>query len=222
MNKQSVKKCKGTGKAIGYGCGNPLPIHKFGLCLKCFKEWLFSNDGAFYLNKIKLSSKKKVEKEKRIERRTEKEEIKKKAAYEKDLQEIVNEIARLIDCGKGCISCTHGWTGAFTRKKNAGHFHARGNYPAIRFHLDNIFLQCEQCNTYLHSNDKRFIIGLREIYGNEYLEFVDNLPLKYPELHLTREDLKEAIKRAKFVRKEILSGIDYSRWEINNYIGIYK
>ena len=54
------------------------------------------------------------------------------------------------------------------------------------------------------------------------LEYIQELPSKYKELHLSINDLKQAIINARSVKKEIFSGVDYSREEINLILGIYK
>lgn len=38
------KKCKGTGKAAGHGCGNKKFLSRFGLCSECYPKWLFHTE----------------------------------------------------------------------------------------------------------------------------------------------------------------------------------
>ena len=42
MIEPKKKKCKGTGKCKDYGCGYPNYIHRYGLCEKCFINWLLN------------------------------------------------------------------------------------------------------------------------------------------------------------------------------------
>lgn len=39
-----VKPCKGTSKALGYGCGDEVSVRlrKYGLCRECYKDWYFN------------------------------------------------------------------------------------------------------------------------------------------------------------------------------------
>ncbi|SDE15994.1 recombination protein NinG [Riemerella columbipharyngis] len=69
-------------------------------------------------------------------------------------QKLVNAFVRERDAinDKGdfvCISC-----GKYKPKHqcNAGHYFSRGNYPSVRFDLDNIHSQCIQCNLHQHGN----------------------------------------------------------------------
>lgn len=38
------KPCKGTSKALGYGCGDEVSVklRKYGLCRECYKDWFFN------------------------------------------------------------------------------------------------------------------------------------------------------------------------------------
>lgn len=54
------------------------------------------------------------------------------------------------------------------------------------------------------------------------LEYVRILPAQFPSLHLSKEELKEAIQIARQIKKDILEGKDYSRQQINDKLGIYK
>ena len=60
----------------------------------------------------------------------------------KIIQPIINEIARLIDYGHGCIC-----TGSKNGKMNAGHYISVGSNDTLRFHLENIWLQSMHSNS---------------------------------------------------------------------------
>lgn len=63
MIERKEKKCKGTGKSKNYGCGELKIIHRYGLCSKCFVDWLYnSEEGKKHLNKAKIKGKSKAEK----------------------------------------------------------------------------------------------------------------------------------------------------------------
>ena len=217
------KKCKGIGKAIDFGCGCIRQIHKFGLCGNCFKDWIFNTEnGKVFLHSTQLRARKQAEKQYRRERKAEKESVKNKSYYEKLLQKEINEIVRIIDTEKGCISCEHGWNGEYSRQFHAGHRFSVGSNPTLRFNILNIFRQCSICNNYKSGNIIGYDLGLLSIYGQKKLDEIKNLPAKYKSLHLSIEDLKEHVSKARNVKKQILLGRDFTREEINELIGIYK
>jgi hypothetical protein len=92
-----------------------------------------------------------------IQETKQKEWIKKKAKlkanlmtvqdYIKIAQQVFNKYIRLRDKGQNCISCNKP-----ALKENAGHFYNANNHWNVRFNEDNVHLQCEYCNTYLHGN----------------------------------------------------------------------
>jgi hypothetical protein len=67
--------------------------------------------------------------------------------YIKIAQQVFNKFIRLRDAGENCISCNKP-----ALKENAGHFYNANNHWNVRFNEDNVHLQCEYCNTYLHGN----------------------------------------------------------------------
>lgn len=222
IKKRSIKKCRGIGKAIDFGCGDVKEIWVYGLCFDCRNKWLMSDKGITYIQKHIVRSKRLERVKEKEKRKIEKEEVQRKGELQKILQKIINEIVRIIDIDKPCISCGHGKE-IWTRRRDAGHFYAvGGNYNSLRYNMHIIHCQCIQCNVFLHSNNKNYIDGLIKRYGIDYYNMIESLPQKYKELHLTKEDLKEAIKQARFVKKELLSGKDFTRDEINKIIRIYK
>lgn len=169
---------------------------------------------------IELSHKK-AKKESIQRTKKQKELIKSKSYFEKLLQTEINSIVRLIDNDKGCISCDHGWTKEATRQWHAGHRLSVGSNPTLRFNLFNIYKQCSICNNWKSANEREYDKGIVNNYGIELLEYIKQLPDEFKELHLSIDELKTAIEKARKVKKEILSGIDYTRHEINEKIGIY-
>lgn len=217
------RKCKGTGIAKGYGCGNPEYLHRYGLCLSCFKKWLFNTEeGKQVLQKTQIKAKVKTEKEIKKEQRKAKDESRKKSYYEGKLQDEINTIVRLIDADKGCISCEHGWNGKPTRQFHAGHRKSVGSNATLRYHLFNNFKQCSICNNFKSANEREYDKGIVKYYGQEMLDYINSLPALYPAIHLTKEDLKEKLVIARQIKSDILKGQDYTRQEVNERLGIYK
>lgn len=171
----------------------------------------------------KLSQIKKEKQEKK-EINQIKESLKTKSDYEKILQILINQIVRLIDKDCPCIA-----TGSFNGKMNAGHRASVGSNPTIRFHLDNIHIQSEHSNSFKGGDTLKYNDGLIITYGKDYYEYVDSLR-KFPPIKLSIEDLKEKIKIAREIVKELKEkNCIYSTDErlkmrayYNEQLGIYK
>ena len=116
-----------------------------GLCLMCFKDWLFNSpEGKEYIKSISIKTTNKAIKTEKKAIKQRKKDIKQKSYYEKKLQSIINSIVRLIDIDKGCISCEHGWDGNWTRQRHAGHRLSVGAFPELRYNLLDIFVHSSQ------------------------------------------------------------------------------
>jgi len=222
MIKKKLKVCRGIGKAKDYGCGDDKLIHKYGLCTGCFAKWLYnSEEGQQVLKKSVLRAKGKVRTDNKIKHNQARQDIKKKAEFEKDLQTEVNTIVRLIDVDKGCISCGHGWKEGWTRQAHAGHYYSVGSDPTLRFNFFNIWKQCSICNNFKGGNERAYADGIIERYGKMTLLRMNGLKAKYKEIHLAKHELIEKIKIARKIKRAIKSGKDYTRDELNDQLGIY-
>lgn len=144
----------------------------------------------------------------------------------KELQRWINNIARLIDHGTGCIDChrmeSKAWDG--------GHRHSRGNMPSLRWNLHNIHNQTTYCNNFSEGNKQVYDEGLEYKYGKDYREFIESLPMIYPTLKLPNSELPGALKEARKIYRE-LKGLNQTyppearirmREEYNKRIGIYQ
>ena len=232
MIQQKPKKCKGTGKALGYGCGDKLFLHKFGLCQKCFKEWLFSNDGLPYLNSTQIRAKKYVQKEQNKELAIKKEETRQKKIdlmssdryRAKYVQPVFNKIARLIDYGQPCIV-----TGYYDGVMNGGHFISVGNNRTLSLNLHNIHIQSYESNGPKGGDNQLYRQGLIDTYGIEYLEKIEALR-SIPALKLSKSELVHfrsiAIKIANELKSNPIIRTPEERIalreSINKKIGIYQ
>jgi len=170
------------------------------------------------ISKVRLNSIKTAKKE----LREKKESIRTKNWYEKKLESEVNQIVRLIDNDKGCISCKCGWETSTERQFHAGHRKSVKSNPTIRFNVFNIYKQCSICNNWESANEREYDKGIIKYYGQEMLDDIEQLPAEFKEIHLSIDELKEAIDKSRILKKEILSGKDFTRKEINDLIGIYK
>lgn len=221
MTKQ--KKCKGTGKAIGSGCGNIYYLHKYGLCSDCFKVWLYNtpNGQEMLLNTLKRA---KNETQRKVKEKFKqmKAKIETPDKYRaRVLQKKINKIARLIDIGLPCIC------GGVGQRLEAGHFHSVGANRSLALNLHNIHRQSHVSNHWKSGDEIAYRNGLINEYGQDYLDYIEGLK-SLPPLNLSLEEMKEVSKRANEVlrtyyptpltAKERIE----MRNKINNELGIYK
>ena len=129
------------------------------------------------------------------EKKVLKESLKTHSDHVKELQVIFNKFIRLRDKDKPCISCCKP-----AKKENAGHYYSAGGNPELRFNEDNVHLQCEYCNTFLHGNLLNYTDNLVAKIGlcrfTELKKLKDN-PMKYsiPELVELKVIYKDKIKQ---------------------------
>ncbi len=103
-----------------------------------------------------------------------------------DTQKPVNAVIRYRDKDKGCISCGKPLRGIF----HAGHYKpvGRGLNWSIRYHHDNIFGQCVECNHFKSGNQAAMRDGVLERIGAERLAFIEG---PQPDANFTIEKLKQ-------------------------------
>jgi hypothetical protein len=176
-------------------------------------------------NQLKAKSEKK---EKVKIRKELKESAKTISNYRKDLQIIINKIVRTIDEGHCCISSGR----KYKSNDQAGHYYSVGAYPHLRFNLHNIYSQSVADNLYKSGNPIGFTQGLIRDFGEDWIKIVTKLPEEYRELKLDKEDIKEAIVKAKdfLVKVQEYKGENYLlpsqriflRHSGNKEIGIYN
>jgi hypothetical protein len=176
-------------------------------------------------NQLKAKSEKK---EKVKIRKELKESAKTISNYRKDLQIIINKIIRTIDEGHNCISSGR----KYKANDQAGHYYSVGAYPHLRFNLHNIYSQSVADNLYKSGNPIGFTTGLIRDFGEDWIKLVTKLPEEYRELKLDKEDIKEAIVKAKdfLVKVQEYKGENYLlpsqriflRHSGNKEIGIYN
>lgn len=230
MIERKHKKCYGIGKAKGInGCGEVVLYRTFGLCNNCLSDFLFNNDkGQIIMEKSVIPrAKVKVKKEEKIKTKQAKDKLKTPKEHSAILQKVINAIVRELD--KGCVCISNRKT-IPKGQEQGGHFFSRGAYPELRFNLHNIFCQSVHDNMYKSGNITGFIGGLREEYGQEYCEYVQDLKNGFKSLKLSIEEIKEATTKARELLKRLKeANITHSpkqrirlRSEYNKFIGIYK
>ncbi len=129
-------------------------------------------------------------------KKTAKEDLKSLQDYILDAQKVFNKYIRLRDKGKNCISCDKK-----ALKENAGHMYSAGGHYNVRFDENNVHLQCEYCNTFLHGNLLKYRENLVKKIGYEAFEklTVDSQITR----KFTIEELKQIIEHYKNKLKNI-------------------
>lgn len=188
------RKCKGTGKAKGFGCGTMQLKRTYGLghkC-KCFKNWLLNSEaGKEVIAKTVLRSSKKVEKDKK------KEEVKarkKQKESMKSIQKLIQEARkpfqkwiRLRDINDACISCGSIDSDIW----DAGHYFKAEIYSGLIFDERNVHKQCRKCNTYLNGNEGEYRKRLIEKFGQEWMDQLDEDANRLRSYKYSKEELIE-------------------------------
>jgi ribosomal protein L44E len=88
----------------------------------------------------------------------------------KKLQVITNKLAKLVNHRTDCISC--GVDLASQKQIDGGHFVAVGQCDPMRFNIMNIHPQCVSCNDFKGGNQLEYERRLREIKGNQYVDYL--------------------------------------------------
>jgi hypothetical protein len=199
MIKPKEKKCKGSSKAIGLGCGEMALFRKWGLCNGCLKDFYMNTpEGQKELLKAaKTVSAPRKSLEKAI--KTDKETKGIQAALT-NTKQVVHEMVRLRDEGKTCISCPTQWNNTF----QAGHCYPT-KYRSIRFNFNNINGQCQNCNLFLDGNETQYLINLPKRIGEDKfneLKRLADLDGSFNK-HWTKDELTEIRKEAKAIINKI-------------------
>ena len=177
--KLNSKKCKGTGRAAGFGCGDMSSNRKYGLSLtgcKCYQNWLFSTDaGKEVLSKTTLQASKKVTKEKKKEKTT---AIREMQYSNKSIAKLIQEaripfqkLIRMRDHGKPCVCCG-GHLGYNLGDRDAGHFLKAELYTGLIFHPDNVHGQRKYCNDHLGGNEAEYSVNLPSRIGMDRFRYL--------------------------------------------------
>lgn len=88
----------------------------------------------------------------------------------KKAQKVFNAWIRHRDEGKPCISCGK-------QANQAGHYFSVKQFSALRYHPDNVHLQCPYCNCYAHGNQAMYRIGLVNRIGEKQVKKLEALAL---------------------------------------------
>ena len=81
----------------------------------------------------------------------------------------VNKFVRERDKNKPCISC-----GRRIESGDCGHYVAQGSSGLLRYHPDNLALQCTSCNRFKHGNLINYRIGLVSRIGEDRVKWLED------------------------------------------------
>lgn len=189
MIQHKKHKCKGTGKALGYGCGTPTLYRVYGLGkMCCYNDWLLNSEiGKLIVYKAQLKAT-----QPRIDLEKAQQERKQTTTLSNLIQSLVNVCHKYIrerDKYKPCISCGANWNEHF----QAGHFYKAELYSNIRFDEFNINGQCRWCNGRKEGNYKGYREGFIKRFSLEKFEELDNKSIEYnhQSFKWDREELKD-------------------------------
>ncbi len=216
MISQKLNKCHGSGRAIGFGCGQKVYRFRYGLCKFCFSEWLYGTDEGKNLlqGTIKKAKKEANRPPKRKYIKWQDKEFQEMKKYVQD--EICNPYirARDINFGYGCISSGN-------QIEQAGHFYPTSTAPKLRFSPQNINGQSIYSNMHKHGDLENYRIGLIKVHGQKHFNELKNLKiesLKWPKLDKF-ELIKIGITYEQLTKKRIWC---FSHLEFNNYKDLFN
>jgi hypothetical protein len=188
-------------------------------------DWLLNTeDGQKEVNKAKLKAKKKVEKDER-EKDKKLLPVVHEKKYKKLLQMEINKLSRMIDAKFGYVTCIDCGK-PFGNQIDAAHFNGVGSNHSIRYNLHNLHSAKSDCNQYSDKHKQGYTLGLKERYGENYLNMVESLPIKYKYVKLSAVEVYEKLKVVRGLIKNFETLQSESslamRETLNNIIGIYE
>ena len=123
------------------------------------------------INRQKKENKEKKEKNAEIRKARAAIKDKDRRAWLKEAQVAFNKWIRVRDRELPCISCNRFHGG----QNHAGHYLPTSTRSSLRFHPDNVHLQCQPCNCHLHGNIVPYRQELLRRIGAERLEFLEGV-----------------------------------------------
>lgn len=183
------KKCKGTGKAIGSGCGVVTFYRTYGLgqSCGCYSNWLLNTpEGKEKLAAATFTvSKPRIGLEKAFK---EKKDNQKLSYLITSTVNACHKYIRLRDKGKPCVSCL----GAWGDEHQAGHWKKAELFSSLKLDERNIHGQCKRCNLVEDGNVQIYGTRIHLRIGIEGKQELERLALldKQTSFKWDREELK--------------------------------
>lgn len=194
------KPCKSIGKSKGFqGCGKLTQFRKYGLCMSCYPEWLYSTDaGKLEIEKAQIKAKNVVIKKQKESINRLKEELKSISAIIKEIKPIFQKFIRLRDKDLPCISC-----GTFEGTPQGGHYKKAEIYSGVIFDERNCHKQCKKCNVFLGGNEANYRVNLVKRFSEEFVNELEEFANETRNYKYTKEELKQIKEKYKQKIKEL-------------------
>lgn len=158
------------------------PMQPSGCCDKFECQASFASDYFQKQRKQREKSERIAAKEDRKTIRIKLETLKPLSYYRKKAQLVFNRWVRLVKCsGMPCISCGRHHTGQL----HAGHYMNAGDHPELCMEPDNVWLQCQPCNTEKSGNLINYRKNLVQILGADRVEWLEG---PHELLHRRKDD----------------------------------
>ena len=146
--------------------------------------------------------------------------------YKKEFQNEINKLSRNIDVKFGfnaCIDCGKLFE---NHQIDACHLISKGSNSTLSYNLHNLHSGHNHCNFYNPTHESNYKKGLVLRYGIEYLQMIENMPLKYTSIHLSNQEIHDKLTLVRKINRtfntyQLSDGVS-SRGMFNILIGIYK
>ena len=206
------KKCRACGETF-------TPSQFNSLQLVCSKNCEYD-----YKTKIALNNLKKIKRAEKIRFKELSIDVHSKD-HKKTLQTEINELARMIDkhCGNvTCIDCGKD----LNKQIHGSHYKNVQGHENIRFNLLNIHSSKSECNKHFGGRKEGYKEGIFQRYGQEVLNEIENLDIKYKSMHFTNKEIHEKIKIVRKLKRDLPTFTskdgNFLRNLFNSIIGLYK
>ena len=204
------KKCKGVGKAKGYGCGKYLEFakrgnmklyfakHGLGTKCGCLSKWLIETDEGQELiiqasKKAKMYSANETKKQYNKEKKERKWELMSTVQRINKAKQVFQKWIRQRDKNDPCISC-----GTVTSDLwDGGHYLKAEIYTGVIFNEMNVHRQCRKCNRFLGGNEAKYRLALCLKYGESEVVKLENTANELRQYRWTSDELKSIIEKYK-------------------------
>jgi ribosomal protein L37AE/L43A len=203
-----------------------IKTHKCRFCKKDYVKtnpmftWC-SNDCAFELSKIIMDKQKRQALIKqRQNTKIEKEKLKTKGNYIKELQTVFNRLIRLIDKDQPCIARNYK-SDERSNMWDAGHLYSTGSVPALRFWAHNVHKQSKASNRDKGGDPMLYQENLVIRYGQKYLQNLVIARKLFIKMNWSKEQLYKSKIECLLIEREIKSGKAITRDEINARLELY-
>ena len=121
-----------------------------------------------------------------------------------------------IDCGKTLLGI---------KQIDGSHRHNVQGNENIRYNLLNIHSARSECNKHYGGRKETYITGLIERYGPEVEQEINNLSLKYKEMHFSNKEIYEAIAVVRKLQRNLYTYENKNGYQLrnifNSIIGLY-